>query len=67
MPLKDANGNIFGLCGIARDISERKQAEQKLKESEKKFKALYKGIPIPTYTWQKEKDDLVLIDYNIAS
>ncbi|MCK4280780.1 MAG: PAS domain S-box protein, partial [Candidatus Lokiarchaeota archaeon] len=67
VPLKDANGNIFGLCGIARDISERKQAEQKLKESEKKFKALYKGIPIPTYTWQKENDDLVLIDYNIAS
>jgi len=67
VPLKDANGNIFGLCGIARDISERKQAEQKLKESEKKFKALYKGIPIPTYTWQKENDDLVLIDYNVAS
>ncbi len=67
VPLKDANGNIFGLCGIARDISERKQSEQKLKESEKKFKALYKGIPIPTYTWQKENDDLVLIDYNIAS
>lgn len=67
VPLKDSNGNIFGLCGIARDISERKQAEQKLKESEKKFKALYKGIPIPTYTWQKEDDDLILIDYNIAS
>lgn len=67
VPLKDSEGNIFGLCGIARDISERKKAEQKLKESEEKFKMLYKGIPIPTYTWQKENDDLILIDYNIAS
>ncbi len=60
-------GNISGVRGIISDITERKIAEQKLKASEERFKALYKGIPIPTYTWQKDGNDLVLIDYNNAS
>jgi PAS domain S-box-containing protein len=39
----------------------------KTKASIKRFKALFKGIPIPTYLWQKIGDDLVLIDYNDAA
>ena len=30
-------------------------------------KAQYKGIPVPTYTWQWDGEDLVLIDYNNAA
>ena len=39
----------------------------KRKASKKRFKALFKGIPIPTYSWQKIDDDLILIDYNDAA
>ncbi len=39
----------------------------KTKASKKRFKALFKGIPIPTYSWQKIDDDLILIDYNDAA
>ncbi len=31
VPMHDASGHITGLCGIARDITDRKRAEEKLK------------------------------------
>ena len=48
------------------EISQRKYAEQTLQESEEKFKAQYKSIPVPTFTWQSVGDDLILVDYNDA-
>jgi len=41
--------------------------EKKLKESEERFKALFKSSPIPTYAWQKVADTFELIDYNNAA
>jgi len=43
------------------------QRTKELRESEEKMRAQYKGIPIPTYTWQKVGPDLVLVDYNDAA
>ncbi|MFX0132710.1 MAG: PAS domain S-box protein [Candidatus Hodarchaeota archaeon] len=62
----DDEGN-WKLISIAREITDRKKAEQKLKESEEQFKALFKGGPIPTYTWQKVANDFKLINYNNAA
>lgn len=56
-----------GLSVFVKDITERKQFELKLKESEERFKALYKGIPVPAYTWQRVDSDFILIDYNFAA
>jgi PAS domain S-box-containing protein len=33
VPIRDKSGEIVGLCGIARDITERKQAEKMLKKA----------------------------------
>ena len=41
--------------------------EKKLKESEERFKTLFKGSPVPTYAWQKVGDSFKLIDYNNAA
>ncbi|MDH4203129.1 MAG: PAS domain S-box protein [Phycisphaerae bacterium] len=45
MPLRDAAGNIIGLIGISHDITDRKQAEQKLKESEAHLSKLISLAP----------------------
>ncbi len=38
--IKDAEGRVIGLIGVARDISDRKQAEAVLRESERKLRLI---------------------------
>ncbi len=40
---------------------------RELQESEKRFRAQYRWLPVPTYTWQQEGDDFILIDCNAAA
>lgn len=40
VPLRDGTGKIIGMVGISRDISERKESEQLIRESESKYRAL---------------------------
>ena len=40
VPLKDSRGDVTGIIGINRDITERKKTEQKLLEYQKKLKSL---------------------------
>ncbi|MDX1524242.1 MAG: PAS domain S-box protein, partial [Anaerolineae bacterium] len=47
-----------------REIAERERVESELRRSRARLKAQYKGIPVPTYSWQKSGHDLVLVDYN---
>ncbi len=49
------------------DITERKQVEEVLRESQEKLRAQYRGMPIPVYTWQRVGEDFVLTDCNDAA
>lgn len=38
VPLRNEEGKVVGLCGFAKDITERKKMEEALKESEEKYR-----------------------------
>ncbi|MDP3684276.1 MAG: ATP-binding protein, partial [Ignavibacteria bacterium] len=50
LPLKDENGNIVGIVGIGRNITDRKQAEEALKESGRFLKETQIIAQLGTYT-----------------
>lgn len=52
---------------INKEIRARNRVEKALRESEEKFRAQYKNIPVPTYTWENVGDDFILVDYNDAA
>jgi PAS domain S-box-containing protein len=53
--------------GTMLDITERKKDKALLQRSREQLKAQYKSFPIPTYTYQRQGDEYVLIDYNDAA
>ncbi len=47
IPIFNNSGKIESILGVSTDITERKNSEQKLRESEQKFKALFNNINDP--------------------
>ena len=66
IPLKK-DGEVYAVLGVAKNITERKKGEEKLKASADMFKALFKEGSIPAYIWKKLDENFILVDYNNAA
>lgn len=53
-PVRDASGRIVGASKIARDITDKKFAEAKIKDSERQLKDLLAAIPAAIYTTDRD-------------
>ncbi|TMJ80207.1 MAG: PAS domain S-box protein [Alphaproteobacteria bacterium] len=53
-PVRDATGKIIGASKIARNITERKEAQRKLLDSERRLQELLAAVPAAIYTTDAE-------------
>jgi PAS domain S-box-containing protein len=54
VPLYDDKGNVVGMLGTYEDITERKRAEEKIRESEEKYRSLFDESRDAIYITRKD-------------
>jgi PAS domain S-box-containing protein len=50
-PHRDPNGEIIGLLGICRDITDRKRAEEEFRQSQQKLRIHFEHTPLAVVEW----------------
>ncbi|MHB1834728.1 MAG: sensor domain-containing protein [Solirubrobacteraceae bacterium] len=57
----------MGLATVQRDITDERKATAELVASRERYEALFQSLPVPTYVWQRQGGEFVLIDFNRAA
>jgi len=50
-PYRDPNGQVIGLLGICRDISDRKMAEEEMRQSQQRLSMHFEHTPLAVVEW----------------
>ncbi|MGA8213955.1 MAG: PAS domain S-box protein [Candidatus Sulfotelmatobacter sp.] len=53
-PYRDSNGEIIGLLGICRDITDRKRAEEEFRQSQQKLRIHFEHTPLAVVEWDPQ-------------
>jgi len=53
-PYRDPNGEIVGLLGICRDITDRKRAEEEFRQSQQKLRIHFEHTPLAVIEWDTQ-------------
>jgi PAS domain S-box-containing protein len=64
-PYRNAKGEVVGILGIARDISERKQADEELRQGEERFRSLFESTTEGIALHEVLYEDGRAVDYRI--
>lgn len=68
-PIVDDIGNVLGTVGFARDITERKNLEQQLRDSESRMKEMFENLSsgVATYRVSPDGQQFIFTSFNIAA
>ncbi|MCP4749045.1 MAG: PAS domain S-box protein [Desulfobacteraceae bacterium] len=66
-PIRDDNGNIVAAMEMNLDITERKQLEQRLEQSEDKYYAIFNTIPNPVFVLNPESMEILDCNNSVTS
>jgi PAS domain S-box-containing protein len=58
-PYRDANGRVLGVLGISRDITDRKRAEEEIRQSQQKLRMHFENTPLAVVEWD--------LDFRVAA
>lgn len=53
-PYRDPNGRVIGLLGICRDITDRKRAEEEIRQSQQKLRMHIEHTPLAVIEWDSD-------------
>ena len=67
VPLRNAEGQIWGVLGFARDITGQKQIQEDLLRSEQRYRSLYNDTPAMLYSIDHEGRIISVSDYWLAT
>ncbi len=64
VPLRDADGEITGLLGVALDVTERKLAQQRLEQAEARMRTAIEHLPVEL--WASDAEGRVVLQNPIS-